>query len=220
MSLDAGTAEVYKYSHGGTVEEFDRAVANIRALAVAKANQKSDCTVGVGYLIDNQTISGMVKASELCADLGVDYIQFRPYYVGNWFGGPDGIDFERYRCAYQQARMLDTEDFKVLHSGPKFDKIEANDIGRNYSVCHGQQFCAVVTATGDVALCCLFRGQEKFVLGSIHKLSFGEIWAGERRRYVLAKLDLDKDCPPLCRCDGLNELLSTLCRTPTHINFL
>lgn len=220
ISLDAGTASSYKYTHGGTPEEFEQVIENTALLALARKRLETDCTIGVGYLIDDRTIPDMEASAKICKDVGADYIQFRPFYLGSWFNGPDAIDFDAYNYAYWKCHKMETDSFKVLHSGPKFDKIEHNQLTRGYSKCYGQQFCGVITATGDVVLCCLFRGQERYVLGNITDSTFKEIWNGSRRRQVLDKLNVHRDCPPLCRCDPQNDLLSKMITEPTHINFL
>jgi len=220
VSLDAGGPSGYKHSHGGSEEEFNSVVANIGRLVGAKKSQESKCTIGVGFLVDNDVLDEMIEAAKLCNSLEVDYLQYRPYYIGGWFDGPESINIEKYSYLFETARKLQTDKFNTLHSGPKFDKIASGDIRRGYTVCHGQQFCAVITATGDVALCCVLRGKDKFVLGNIKDTTFKDIWNGERRRYVISNLDVSKDCPPLCRCDGINEMLKVMQGQPTHINFL
>jgi len=181
------------------------------------AKKSSECTVGVGYLIDNDSIAGMEDAMRVVGELGADYLQFRPVYLAPWFNGPASIDFKRYRAEYEKRHKY---NYTITQSAVKFDKLERGDVDRKYSACHGQQFCAVVTSTGDVVLCCLLRGQPQFVLGNIHKESFDTIWNSEYRQHVIKNLNMDKDCPPLCRCDALNEMLEHLKELPNHVHFL
>jgi sulfatase maturation enzyme AslB (radical SAM superfamily) len=163
----------------------------------------------------------MYQAAEIARDCGADYIQYRPYYLAPWFGGPESMDIAAFRHELEKCRYLASESFAVLHSADKFERMAANDFSRGYERCHGQQFCGVVTATGDVALCCLHRGHAALNLGNIMESDFKTIWNGERRRQVLEKLNIEKHCPPLCRCDGINEKIEAmLTATPTHPEFL
>jgi len=203
VSLDASTPEEYARSHGGTERELGEVVENIRRLA-----REPKCpTVGVGYLVEDASVGGMVRATTLCRDLGADYIQFRPYYYGFYNDTNDGLDVARYRAAYAKARGHERRGFRVLQSSRKFDKIESGNVARTYTACWGQQFCGVVTSVGDVSLCCNLRGIKRFVLGNVLETSFKIVWNSTRRQDVLKQLDMDSDCPPLCRCDGINEQL-------------
>ena len=203
VSLDAGNPIDYGLSHGGSDDEFHRVVENIELLATAPKCP----TVGVGVLVEDATLASIPQTAELCRDAGADYVQFRPYYYG-WYGDTsEGLDIPRYRQQYQKAKGYEQPGFRVLQSTVKFDKMEHEDLERHYLACWGQQFCGVITATGDVALCCQLRGDPKFVLGNILHDTFTNVWNGPRRWEVLASLDMDRDCPPLCRCDHINESL-------------
>ncbi len=103
VSLDAGDAYGYKHSHGGTSEEFTSVWGNIAALVDMKKQLGSSCTIGVGYLVDNELIPGMEQAAISCAQVGVDYIQFRPFYIGKWFNGPGSVNYDAYRASYNLA---------------------------------------------------------------------------------------------------------------------
>jgi len=220
VSLDAGSAEMYKQTHGGTPRQFEAVCDTISRLVDAKKQIGSECTIGVGYLVDNRSIAGMEDAMALGNILEVDYLQFRPVYLAPWFNGPESIDIELYRRTFEQRKNYFMNNYTITQSAVKFDKLERGDVDRKYSACHGQQFCAVVTSTGDVVLCCLLRGQPQFVLGNIHKESFDDIWNGEYRQHVIKNLNMEKDCPPLCRCDALNEMLEHLKELPNHVHFL
>jgi cyclic pyranopterin phosphate synthase len=219
ISLDAGTAEGYAKSHGGTAEEWVAVRRNLGAWAEARDLALPRPTLGVGVLVDDEFLSDMMPAAELADRAGADYCQFRPYYLGSWFGRHT-LDPRRYREEYE--RVAAAFPRVVVQSGDKFKALEQGGCARPYSACHGQQFCGVVCSNGDVTLCCLMRGKPQFVLGNIHEQSFGDIWAGERRQAVLRNLDLKRDCPPLCRCDNLNRILDGLApaAAPQHEAFL
>jgi len=215
VSVDAGSHEGYARSHGLSGGEFFEVRQNVGAYARKPRN----ATIGVGVLVDADFLGEMLPATENSKAAGVDYIQFRPYYTDGWFGGGSPADPEAYAKAFAACQALATPDFAVLHSGPKFDLLASGKCARDYQECRGQQFCGVITAKGDVALCCLMRGRHEFDLGNIRTHSFREVWDGARRRDVLARLDVAKDCPPLCRCDGMNRWLARI-GEPMHGSFL
>ena len=220
VSLDAGTEQMYKKTHNGTPYQFNAVCNSIATLVGIKKDMGSSCTIGVGYLVDNESIPGMTDAMGLGNMLGVDYLQFRPVYLAPWFDGPENIDLMAYQKRYGRRWDYVSRSYNITQSAVKFDKLARCDMRRKYSACHGQQFCGVVTATGDVVLCCLMRGVPGAVLGNIYQESFYDIWNGKRRQEVLKNLNMAEDCPPLCRCDGINEMLEKLKETPAHVHFL
>lgn len=220
VSLDAGSAPDYKESHGGDEEAFRNVCQTIDRLSNEKKKVGSSCTIGVGYLIDDSSISGMFNATTLAKILGADYVQFRPYHLDGWWNGPEDLDIERYRSEYRHCQKEEIDGFSVLESSPKFEKLKTGDISRHYRFCHGQQFCATICATGDVTLCCHTRGRAEFTLGNINEQSFAKIWDGDKRQKVLEKLNMAVDCPPLCRCDGINDILEGLSKNRPHKSFL
>ena len=68
-------------------------------------------------------------------------------------------------------------------------------------------------------LCCHMRGLAKYAIGDLKKNSLEEIWGSEKRRQIYSNIDF-KDCPLLCRCDGMNEILWQLSVRHKHQNFL
>lgn len=212
VSLDASTPQDYMRSHGGTQTEFNTVCQNIARITAI------DSTVGVGVLADNNI--DIVKAARLADRLGANYIQFRPYYEG-WFGNKTKLNVKQYREQFNAAKEIEHECFSVLESTAKFDKMERDDTSRQYDFCWGQQFCGVVTAMGDVTLCCLTRGKDEFTLGNLYENTFTQIWNSEKRKIVLANLDVKTMCPPLCRCDSINKLLQDFRDSKSeHMNFL
>ena len=77
-----------------------------------------------------------------------------------------------------------------------------------------------ITATGAVYICCSLTGRQEGFIGNIKTESFSEIWNGEKRKKILADLNV-KLCPRLCVGDNLNEFLEDFKNNePNHRNFL
>lgn len=209
VSLDAGNAETFKYTHGLPVVAFNKVVKNIKGLAEMKSKVGSECTVGVGYLTDEITKSGMLEATRLARDLGVDYVQFRPYHR----------DETEVNDEIEKCLEYETENFKVLWSKHKYESMKRGDWGRTYEKCYGQQFATVIGANGKMYLCCHMRGMEKYELGDVNKQTIKDIWNSERRQEVIDGLDW-RDCPPLCRANTFNQILWEIKQNKDHVNFL
>lgn len=206
VSIDAGTAEEYRYSHGMDGHAFTKAWYAVHALAKARDDAESPLTVGVGYLTDSHTLRGMRLATERARDCGADYIQFRPYHRDQ-----TPIAMELLFC-----RQLETTRFRVVSSAPKYATMSH---ARPYGTCHGSCFAGVIAADACVYLCCHLRGQAAWSLGSLREQSFRAIWEGPRRQELLADLDV-RECLPQCRLDAANRWLESACQKPQHEAFL
>jgi len=204
ISLDAFKPETHERVHGvkGVLETVK---ANIKSLAksVGKA------TIGVGFLVSKEVLDEMLPATEFCKEAGVDYIQFRPFHY----------DFTPIDKELKKCLKLQTDKFKVLYSKAKYDCMKDGSFQRDYTICYGQQFASVITATGKVYLCCHFRANPKYCLGDLNRQSFAEIWNSRRRFQVIKNINL-KECVPLCRCDSFNQILFSIKAKKEHINFL
>jgi len=208
VSLDAGTPEMYKQTHGLGKDEFNRVVQNVRRLVNFKQKSGSNCTIGVGYLTGKHTLEGMLDFIKLSQQLGVDYAQFRPFHYDM-----TPVDEELEEC-----KKFETKNFKVLHSKHKYEHFKDSVI-RPYGKCFGVHFASVIGADCRMYLCCHMRGIEKYCLGDLNKQSLKEIWSSERKKQVFNSIDY-KDCVPFCRADTFNRILWNIVKPKIHKNFL
>jgi len=217
VSLDAATPEVFLKTHGRDGNSFTRVVENIRMLAKMKKEMNSSCTVGVGYLTSKDTKGDLEKATILCKDMGVDYIQFRPMQIHH--GGNFGYNWEDVTREIEKCIRYSGNGFDVLNSKHKYDMMNSKDYGRNYKECYGHQFATVITATAKMYLCCHLRGYEKYCLGDLKEKNLMDIWNSEERKQAYENIEF-KDCIPLCRCNTFNQVLWNITRPKEHVSFL
>lgn len=222
ISLDAATADSFKFSHGMQKDVFGTVLDNIRILVKQKQRLNSKCTVGIGYLTSGKTKKEIQKFALLCRDLGVDYAQYRPLLS---YFGQGGIDYSRkeqkeiVREIEKALKLSQGKIYQVLYSKHKYDNIKNSQIQRPYQKCHGHNFAAVISADKKMYLCCHFRGIEKYCLGDLGKNSLKEIWHSQKRKEVYENIDLSK-CPSLCRCDTFNAVLWNIKQEKVHPNFI
>lgn len=220
ISLDADSPGIFKISHGMGKSVFERVLENIRMLAGMKKHNKN-CVIGIGYLTSSETEKGIHNFALLGRRLGVDYVQYRPlleafcknsvdYYAKN----QKSIIREIEKCS-----SLSQASFDVLYSKHKYETIDSGKIPREYDVCYGHNFAAVIAADKKMYLCCQFRGIKKYCIGDLNKMSLKDIWRSKKRKQVYAKIRL-KECPPLCRCNTFNTILWNIKQKKEHENFL
>ena len=215
ISLDAGSEKMHQRTHGSN--DFAQVVANIALLVSLKSNIKSTCTIGVGYLTGKGTNNprDMMDFVELAISLGVDYAQFRPFLKSHTtedFSDFTPIDFSPY-TKKSNSRT------NILCSKHKYDSMDCGDTKRSYDKCYGHQFATVISATGDMYLCCHGRGISSMVIGNVKDDTIVDIWNSEKRKKAIESIVLD-DCPLLCRADTFNTILYNIKTEKKHVNFL
>jgi MoaA/NifB/PqqE/SkfB family radical SAM enzyme len=217
VSVDSATAQVFKKTHGLGEEAFDKVVKNLGILVKAKKALKSKCTIGVGFLTTESTLSDMEKAAKLYKNLGVDYLQFRPMQIHR--GGKFDYHWAQVDDKIAECLKYSGNGFEVLYSKHKYEMAQDPEYGRYYKKCYGQQFATVISASGKMYICCHLRGYEKYCIGDFNKQSFKEIWNSKKRRSVVGKIDF-RDCIPLCRDNTFNQILWNIKQSREHVNFL
>ncbi len=218
VSLDAASPGIYKLTHGMDSNEFDKVVNNIGLLVNLKKKIGSSCTIGVGFLTSDYSVSDMIKAAALCKKLKVDYLQFRPLQVCRKTGKFEyhWTDVDNKIAACMEYA---NNKFHVLYSKHKYDMAKDPKFGRHYRKCYGQQFATVISASGKMYICCHMRGFEKYCIGDLKKNSFKEIWDSRIRQRAIQRIDF-RDCMPLCRDNTFNQILWNIKQPAYHVNFL
>jgi len=113
ISMDGSTPEEFMHSHGMSEKAFQKILNNMRNMAEVRDKYGlQSCDIGTGYLTDDVTKNGMVRATKICKDLGLSYIQFRPffYYETN-------VDAE-----FNESLQMADNNFRVLRSEYRYDK--------------------------------------------------------------------------------------------------
>ena len=219
ISLDAASKDIYLKTHCMNSNTFDSVLSNIKLLVNEKKKQKSDITLGVGFLTYDRTIDEIVNFAKLSSNLGVDYAQYRPLlkrYVEKEFNIKNqDIIIERIK----EASKYSNRDFSVVSSVHKYEIIASKNYRRQYDVCYGHNFATVIAADKKMYLCCHMRGIKKYCIGDLAKNTLKEIWHSKQREQVYKNIDF-KDCPLLCRCDSFNTILFSVMNPIKHVNFL
>jgi len=200
ISLDAHDADLYTQTHGVKSGVWQMVLENVQEL-VSSRNElgldEEECTIGIGYLTGNKTAYGMVSAAKLAKEIGVDYIQFRPFHYSDM-----NVMDELKMC-----EQFETENFHVFSSNQKYSRISST--ARNYSVCHGAWFYTLINARGEMYLCCHHVGNPNAFIGSLRETPWSGLIASDARSSKINSFDVSK-CLPLCRLDSQNRLLESI----------
>ncbi len=219
ISLDAGSKKYYLISHGLDSGIFKKVVENTGKLVEEKRRTGSPVTIGTGFLTFPEMTEDMEDFIRVSSEIGVDYAQFRPL-LKNFREKEINLNIDKKILQnLEKGLKYGVNGFNVLYSKNKYEKMKKNKVARNYKKCLGHNFATVIAADKRMYVCCHMRGIKKYCIGDLSKNSLREIWNSKQRREVLNRINF-KDCPLLCRCDGMNEILWDITEKREHENFL
>lgn len=209
ISLDAGTKEMYKKTHGMDEKAFLKVADNIKMFARVRKELKGDVAFGTGFLTNEMTKPDILNFFKLSKGLGVDFAQLRPFT-----GDITKVDEELRKA----KELYEDKNFKVTASFHKYNCFDEKN-KRPYKKCLGMFFNTVVTADFRVFACLHHRQKEKYLIGDLNKSTLRELWASLRIIEVFDKIDFS-DCPFLCRNNDINRGLEYISKPINHVEFL
>lgn len=203
VSLDAGTAETHRFTHGTATDQFHAIIAN---LAATRAKSPT-LTIGASFCVMDQNWKEIYAAAKLVKDAGGNYLEVRPVYPTDWRGDgfvPDLTHVEEARTEILHARAhLDGDGFRVIGMVDRFERVAAPE--KQFSKCRTGSLSTVIGADGRIWWCCVQRGQEFFNTASVLHQSFNKAWREAMDRKMSEHIDL-ANCPR-CRYDSLNVVI-------------
>lgn len=235
VSIDGPTAETHLRIHGSL--DFDEIVAGVKRLMSFRRARHP--IVGLSFAMDHVMIPVVPEAIALGEKLCVDYVLIRPPFfeevgrvstmtpaqatelrhalgtaarsytgsmdvlLGAWIGDAE--------LAMKQRASLDP-------SGRRAHQVGANlPIEHRLGECWASPLLAVVAADGQVYGCCNLRFLDDWSFGQVdyeRGVTLADIWAGERRRRVLARMHATEciaHCThPMSRYNEIIEALSDM----------
>jgi MoaA/NifB/PqqE/SkfB family radical SAM enzyme len=218
ISLDAGSAETHKQVHRPKdPDAFEKIWRGVEMVA-------GDLYCGIIYIIHPLTFHEMAVAAKRAKAANCRYIGFKRVVADEII-----FDAEMYMSIdanYLFAkRQYEDENFTVM--GFRIYNFTQGPGGKKYGLCLGHHLVGILCADGGLYACCSTRGHDNYCFGNVHEQSLPEIWHGERRREILARIDA-RVCRNIClghtsymRYDHYNELFEYLADpNKPHGNFL
>ena len=220
FSINGCDPENYAAIHGTGAGMFGRALAHL-ALAVERKRRRGlAVTIGVQLVLLEENAAGVPALAARVKALGADYFSVKPYSRHPLSPHALAPDFERHRGLEAQCRALEDASFRISFRAGSAAKLgQAKPYGR----CLGTPFMSFISADGDVWECQVFAGDARFRTGNAAREGLRAVWAGARRREVLAFLERGWDlgaCRDVCRLDECNRYLWRLRHPRPHDNFI
>jgi len=171
FSLNAGTKETFKVITGR--DNFDLIITHAKQLITerAKAYRENELYVGANYIVAPDNYRDMYAASQLCKDLGLDFLLFR--YLNpikqRFFGADlDSLKFE-------MDRSIALADDKYMVKCP-FEKVAGiAEKKLPHERCFSSNFRLYVDSHGDVYPCFSAAQWKKSCWGNIYSQSMTDI---------------------------------------------
>lgn len=219
VSMDAATEKMFSVLRPTKAKnapnKFGKIVDNMRALSKVKTGK-----LGFSFLIQTpadgvgvSNIGEIYDAAKLARDIGCDYFEVKPTYQ---FRG--GIDHAlmRHDPGHMQAAAveinrldeLETESFRIIYAINLRASLDGGfELGqpKDYKVCPSTHLRTTVTPTG-VFVCPYWRGKEHMKIGDVVSQKFQEVWSGDQREMVMARLDASRDCGFHCLRHKTNQI--------------
>lgn len=219
ISMDAGSDITYKVMHGCSCK-YETTVQTIKTLLEDRTDKSPK--IGISFLLTSFNYSDMIKLYNSFKDTSLDYIQIKPMIMSD----EDKKKYDNYLNEESIGELKRIINVSKDASGPKvyvvFDQFK-NIIGNAHSFkrCYGHPLYPVISATGDIYVCCMHLYNDAMRYDKIDKdKSFKDIWNSVLRYSIGATIDVSK-CPKLCRLAKTNSVLDFINRTDImDVNFL
>jgi MoaA/NifB/PqqE/SkfB family radical SAM enzyme len=232
VSIDGPTPETHQRIHGS--HDFSVITAGVEKLMSLRHERYP--IVGLSFAMDHALIPVIPEAIALGDRLGIDYVLIRPPFfeeVGraSTMTAAQATEFRRMLAQAAQtysgpmdvlvgAWVGDAEQTEVLEASLAPSGRRAQQVTRDLPIehrlgkCWASPLLAVVAADGQVYGCCNLRFLDAWAFGRVDYglgMTLAEVWAGERRRQVLARMH-ETECIAHCThpMARYNEIVAVL----------
>ncbi len=221
-SVNAATPATYAKVHGTRPEDFEKAVAHMTHAAKVRKEKGYKCALGMQMVLLPDNANEAVLLAETAKKAGMDYLVIKPYsqHPQSNTNEYKDVNYAAYEKLGAELERFNGNGFSVIFRSDTMRTWDARE--KSYRRCQALPFWTYIDAGGNVWGCSMFLGREEFLYGDINKLTFREIWEGEKRRKSLefvCGMDVNA-CRINCRMDKINSYLWELKNPPEHVNFI
>ena len=199
ISLDAGTKETHKLLKKSN--NFDDVIKRIRECVSYKKEKYPNKTIGLGFVLNYDNCSDVIKFCDLANQLDVDFVHIRPaYYSKN--SDNDKMVKSITKLAFETIEGIKKNSkVKIFSLSEKFDGFWTE---KKYEKCLATPLHCVVTATGNLSVC-----QDMFIkFGDLNKQNLEDIWGSKEHKEAISKIEIS-GCPR-CVMNKPNEIIENV----------
>jgi radical SAM protein with 4Fe4S-binding SPASM domain len=179
VSLDAATEATYCSIRRVHKSHWAKARQSIRHLREQRDARKTDCVIGVGFVVTPDNWSEALDAAQMAKDLGAD--NFR---ISAQFSNQDEKLFESFHteasALCSRASLLSCADFTVYNRFS--DRLEDLTLKQpEDALCGYQFFTTYIGADLNVYRCCGYAYNSRGLMGSLKNQRFIDFWKSQER---------------------------------------
>ena len=220
FSVASTEAVSYEKIHRGRPQDLGLVKDNLAYAAAYKKKHGLSTTLGVQCLLIRDNIAQVIDQAKELREIGVDYFTIKPYSQHLHSNNHFSVDYEEALALEKGLKQYETERYKIYFRANAMKKMHHE---KSYTKCLGLPFMTHIDATGEVWPCIAHLGTPGMSYGNIYKQSIEEIWQGNQRKQVEAKIngaDINKICREACRLNEINKYLDELAHPGEHVNFI
>jgi MoaA/NifB/PqqE/SkfB family radical SAM enzyme len=196
VSLDAASGETYaalKFrGHTAGAAKFDRAVANLAALAQRRRREDTDVEIGVSCILYPENYHEVYDVAVLAREAGADRLRLKRDISGDRLLNAGQIECANRLIGRIRDELVD-DSFELV----EIHKLDyESELTRRFSTCSITDMFAAVGSDGHLYPCNYHPRPGGASYGSAIETSFARVWEGAMR----AKLrgELPSICPKVC----------------------
>jgi len=199
ISSDYNTPELFKLSREGNEKRFKNIIENITKFSKIVANYKTHCDIGINYIITKDNYKGVIDATKLYMDCGINNIRFSPVWTPDFYNYHKDIMEEIRELLNTAKQKFASESFFVYDSY----NISSMARPRCYHKCYFMQIVSVIGADCNVYNCHNKSYDETGKIGSIKNQKFSDLWFSESTKKYFEEFD-GMTCNHQCANDKKN----------------
>jgi MoaA/NifB/PqqE/SkfB family radical SAM enzyme len=204
ISLDAATEETYCKIRGVHKSHWEKAQQSVSLLRAARDKAKTDCVIGVGFVVTPENWQEVIAAAGLAQALGAD--NFR---ISAQFSNEDEKLFQEFyvRALHLCSEAENLSDGKFTVYNRFSDRLD--DLRLKWpqdGLCGYQFFTTYIGADLGVYRCCGYAYNERGLIGSLDGVRFKDFWLSHER--MNNQLNFDARGCERCQFRNQNKALA------------
>ena len=217
ISIDAGNADEYARVRRVKPEFYEKALANITALAAEIEKQGTDCLLGVGYVITRENWADAYEGVLRIRSTGAANVRLSAMFSTEGASYYEGV-YEGIKAEIERIKTLATDDFSVVDLfGDRISDLVQH--GPDYEFCGYQQFNCYIGGNLRVYRCCTTAYTKHGEVGNLTNQTFAKWFYSQEKQSAYASFDA-RTCKT-CQFNGKNRVIAYLKDSgPLHVNFV
>jgi wyosine [tRNA(Phe)-imidazoG37] synthetase (radical SAM superfamily) len=217
FSMDASSSETHQKIHRTPNQDFDRRIENIRRLVAYKLSQKTDCTIGISFLLQQENLHEIESAVKLYKKTGVDNLRITLMYDKTAKAGLTDVEMTNVMNTLNILKQVEeTSTFKLLFDSSRLSNFSKPNT--DFNKCYLQHFVWAIGGDCKVYPCCIMKYHPDYAFADIREQTLLSIVRDTNFQAKQQGLDVTKCFP--CWLRTRNQAIAQSLEKPKHHNFL